>query len=147
MPGTYFHTEGTVKNPLSGKQKIYKQWLQEVADKEEGNIKEIHYIFCDDAFILDMNKNYLSHDFYTDIITFPFSHDKKDIKADIYISVDTVASNAELFKTTFENELKRVIVHGLLHMLGYQDKSKEQAAIMRDKENYYISQFPATIPG
>ena len=147
MQGIYFHSEGTVKNPLSGKQKIYKQWLQEVAKKEEGCIQEIHYIFCDDSYILEMNKNYLNHDYYTDIITFPYSHDKKDIKADIYISVDTVASNAEQFNVTFDNELNRVIVHGLLHMLGYQDKSDEQALVMREKENYYISQFPATIPG
>lgn len=141
MPGIYFHTEAISKNPLTGKQKLYKDWLQEVAGAEEGTIKEIHYIFCDDEYILQINKNYLNHDYYTDIITFPYSQGNKDIKADIYISIDTVRSNAEEFKTTFDDELKRVMVHGLLHMLGYQDKSIEQSSIMREKENQYINIF------
>lgn len=141
MPGIFFHTEAISKNPLSGKQKTYKNWLLQVAGLEGGTVKEIHYIFCDDDYILQINKNYLNHDYYTDIITFPYSEDKKDIKADIYISVDTVRSNAEEFKTTFDDELKRVIVHGLLHMLGYKDKTEEQSMAMRGKENQYIRIF------
>lgn len=139
MPKIQFHTEGNVRNPLTGKINPYKDWLLQIADTEEGSIDEIHYIFCDDDYILKINRDFLQHDYYTDIITFPYSDGKKEVKSDIYISIDTVRSNAEEYAQTFEEELKRVIVHGLLHLLGYNDKTEADARVMRQKENHYIA--------
>lgn len=137
MPGIHFHVE-EVKNPLAGKVKKYKTWLNSIAASEGGSIEEIHYIFCNDAYILEINKSYLNHDYYTDIITFPYSRGKTKIKSDIFISLETVATNGEKFNETFQQELHRVMAHGLLHLLGYNDKTDEEEKIMRKKENDYI---------
>ncbi|MFZ1703935.1 MAG: rRNA maturation RNase YbeY [Saprospiraceae bacterium] len=137
MSKIFFHLE-MVSHPLKGKIKEYKDWLNNVASSENGRIEELNYIFCDDDYILKINQDFLQHDYYTDIITFPYSTNKTKIKADIYISIDTVKSNAEEFGETFKRELQRVMVHGLLHMLGYNDKTTEQSVLMREKENIYI---------
>ena len=148
MPGIYFHAE-EVKNPLAGKVKKYKIWLDSLAANEGGHIEEIHYIFCNDSYILEINKSYLNHDYFTDIITFPYSEEKSGIKSDIFISLETVLSNSETYKEPFEKELHRVMAHGLLHLLGYNDKTPEDEKIMRKKENEYIllwEQMEKTIP-
>lgn len=118
--------------------KTLKYWIKLVAKKEGAVVKDLNFIFCDDAFLLEKNKTYLKHNSLTDIITFDYS-DKNNISGDIFISIDRVKINALSFSKSFENELKRVIIHGVLHLLGYRDKSKKEKIIMREKEDFYLS--------
>lgn len=135
MQKIVFHNERNKIHPLKGKIKKYKNWLMAITAEEGGEIDEIHFIFCDDDYILEINRNFLNHDYFTDIITFPYSQKKNKLKADIYISVDTVRSNAEEYNESFENELNRVMAHGLLHLLGYNDKSEFESELMRKMED------------
>ena len=98
---------------------------------------EINYIFCSDPYLLEINKQYLGHDYFTDILTFDYSQ-KPVVSGDLFISIDTVRENAEYYGATFEEELHRVIVHGLLHLIGYDDHTPEEQKTMREKENYYL---------
>ena len=118
-----------------------QQWIAAVAKSYGYRVGAITYIFCNDEKILQVNRQFLQHDYYTDIITFDdtIGH---TIQGDIYISLDTVASNAELQQTDYQDELNRVIVHGVLHLIGYDDHTEEDIATMRAKENYYLSQRP-----
>ena len=110
--------------------------------RKEGFVADaINYIFCTDAYLLEMNQAYLQHDTYTDIITFALSAKGEPLVSDIYISVERVQENAAIFKTTFKQELHRVIFHGLLHLIGYGDKNKAQAGQMRVKENEYLKLY------
>lgn len=118
--------------------KLVKSWLQSIAKSEDVDIKRMNYIFCSDSYILKVNQDYLQHDYYTDIITFDLS-ESKAIESDIYISVDRVKENAIEFKSNTETELLRVIAHGLLHLIGYNDKSKDEQIIMRKKEEACLS--------
>lgn len=115
----------------------HREWLKAVALEENRRLGEISVIFCSDTCLLDINRKYLGHDYYTDIITFDYSEGDK-ISGDLFISVDTVRSNSEYYSTGFEDELDRVIVHGLLHLIAYDDHTDEQSAVMRAKENYYL---------
>ena len=142
MSGIFFHLEGNITHPLKGKVKVYKNWLTQIAALENCIIKDIHFVFCDDEKILEINKQFLNHDYYTDIITFPYSQQKDSLKAEIYISIDTVSSNAETYDESFDSELKRVIAHGLLHMIGYNDKTEDDEKIMREKEDQCLNIFP-----
>lgn len=108
-------------------------WLSKVCDLEQKSIKEINIIFCSDEYLLTMNKEYLSHDYYTDIITFDYYTEA--ITGDLFISIDRVRENALMNNVSFDNELRRVIAHGVLHLLGYGDKSEEESILMRKKEN------------
>ena len=110
-----------------------------VAKEETHSIENINYIFCSDEYLLNVNQEHLQHDYYTDIITFDLSDVKGQIVADIFISVDRVRENSLDAKTTFDNEMHRVLVHGLLHLIGYNDKTESEQSVMRSKENYYIS--------
>ena len=101
----------------------------------------LNYIFCSDDYLLEINKQYLDHDYYTDIITFDNSEDEALLEGDIYISVDRVTENAENFNTSFEVELRRVMVHGVLHLLGFDDTTDELKAQMRSKEDEYLQIF------
>lgn len=130
------NTSFTLKN----KNKI-KAWIVASVQEEEHHISEIQYIFCDDSFILELNKKALQHNYFTDIITFQYNNKKEPIQSEIYISVDTVKSNAKLFNTSFQKELLRVIIHGVLHCCGYNDKTKAQEKQIRDKENYYLNKI------
>jgi rRNA maturation RNase YbeY len=121
---------------LQHKQHI-KNWIKLVAEKEKKQIGNINYIFCTDEELLDVNIKHLNHNTYTDIITFDYSENPK-IHGDIFISVERVLENSSKFKTTFENELSRVMIHGILHLCGYKDKSKKDAEQMREKENSSI---------
>ena len=94
-------------------------------------------VFCSDNYLLDVNLKFLQHDYYTDIITFDYC-EKDILSGDLFISIDSVRANADFFGTTFENELNRVIVHGILHLIGYDDHCDEDIAEMRAKENYYL---------
>lgn len=109
--------------------------------KEVKKKLNITYVFCSDEHLLNMNKQFLEHDYYTDIITFPLFENEKEIEAEIYISVDRVKDNAIKLKTDFQEELHRVIFHGVLHLMGYKDKSKADKETMRGMENKWIRQF------
>ncbi len=116
-----------------------KNWIQDTITREGGELSFLNYIFCSDQYLHKMNIEYLQHDTYTDIITFPYREDK--IESDIFISIDRVRENAEKFGVAFEEELYRVIIHGVLHLLGFGDKTEEEKKKMRAKENEYIRQF------
>ena len=130
-----FHSE--TKFQLKQKAKV-KSWIKKAFAKEGKTIKDINFVFCDDRFLNEKNKTYFGHDSFTDIITFDYS-EKDLISGDIFISIDRVKENASLFNTSFENELSRVIIHGILHLLGYKDKSEKEKKIIRAKEDFYLS--------
>lgn len=115
-------------------------WIINVISEEGCILDEINYIFCDDAFLLKLNVEYLNHDTLTDIISFDNSIGKI-IQGDIFISVERVADNAKDFNVSLQEELHRVMVHGVLHFCGYKDKSESESMLMRQKENYYIKQL------
>ena len=117
---------------------VHNAWLKAVAVEENCRLGEISVIFCSDAYLLDMNRKYIGHDYFTDIITFDYSEGEL-LSGDLFISVDTVRSNASFYSAEFDDELDRVIVHGLLHLIGYDDHSEEEFAAMKEKENYYLS--------
>ena len=114
------------------------QWLKVVAESEIRRLGQISIIFCSDNYILDINMKYLQHDYFTDIITFDYCKGDK-LSGDLFISIDSVRENARLYDVDFQEELYRVIVHGVLHLIGYDDHTKAQKAQMKDKEDYYLS--------
>ena len=116
------------------------RWIKSVAETYNKKIGEIAYIFCSDDCILKINNEYLQHDYYTDIITFDYS-DGNIISGDMFISLDTVKSNAEKFGESFEKELYRVIVHGILHLCGQGDKTSEERIEMTRKEDLALASF------
>ena len=115
-------------------------WIINVISEEGCILDEINYIFCDDAFLLKLNVEYLNHDTLTDIISFDNSIGKI-IQGDIFISVERVADNAKDFNVSLQEELHRVMVHGVLHFCGYKDKSESESMLMKQKENHYIKQL------
>lgn len=117
---------------------ITKQWLKTVAGSEMKKLGDISIIFCSDNYILDTNIKYLQHDYFTDIITFDYCQGDV-LSGDLFISVDSVRENSIYFKTKFDDELNRVIVHGLLHLIGYDDHTEDEQKQMRSKEDYYLS--------
>ena len=118
--------------------RLTSRWLKLVAGSEVRKLGDISIIFCSDPYILDVNLRYLQHDYYTDIITFDYC-EGDTLSGDLFISIDSVRENAELYGTGFADELNRVIVHGVLHLIGYDDHTDEEIAEMRAKENYYLS--------
>ena len=112
--------------------------INSIATEESRVVGDIKFVFCDDNFLLKINKEFLGHDTYTDIITFDYSIGNEVI-SEIYVSTDRVEENAKKYKQTFENEIHRVMIHGVLHLCGYNDKLAEEKQIMRDKENHYLS--------
>jgi len=135
MSVTYFNED--VPFPKL-KRRSTTNWIKETIRLEEKSIGDISFIFCSDDYLLEVNKKYLTHDYYTDIITFDYVEDGL-ISGDIFISIDRVKENAKLFSTSMENELNRVLVHGVLHLLGYKDKIKKDKTLMTFKENYYLN--------
>jgi rRNA maturation RNase YbeY len=126
---------------FSLKEKLkHKAWLNEVAKQEGKKILELTYVFCSDEYLLQINQEYLNHDTLTDIVTFDNSEDLQKIEGDIFISIERVLENGNKLGTS-ETELERVMVHGLLHLLGYKDKKKEDKALMTEKEDFYIKQY------
>lgn len=109
-------------------------WLQKVSEKENKDIGEINYIFCSDKYILEVNKQYLNHDYFTDIISFDYS-EGNTISGDLFISLDTIKDNADYYKVDYDDELKRVIIHGVLHLLKYNDKTDAEQDVMTKMEN------------
>lgn len=119
-----------------------KRWIKQVLESEGKTEGELVYIFSDDEQMIELNRSYLNHDTYTDIITFPTSHQSPIISGDIFISIDRVRDNALLLQSSFEIEFKRVLVHGILHLIGYDDHTDEEKLMMRSKEDYYLSLQP-----
>ncbi len=132
-----FHYEADFQ--LENEDKL-ADWVSRIIASEGGICKQIDYIFCSDIYLLELNKKHLSHDTFTDIITFDYSEGKQ-IGGDIFISIDRVRENAGIFKTDFDEELLRVMAHGLLHLFEYTDKSEGGKAEMRGKENEKIKLF------
>ena len=112
-------------------------WIKDTIRAEGKRVGDISFIFCSDNYLLEVNKNYLDHDYFTDIITFDYVEGFL-ISGDIFISVDRVLDNSVEFKTTFENELNRILIHGVLQLLGYKDKDKKDKLLMTEKENIYL---------
>lgn len=119
---------------------IYTDWISSVILSENKSEGEINYIFCNDDYLVEINQQYLNHDTLTDIISFDYSLGN-EIHGDIYISIERVHENAEEFKVSFEEELKRVMIHGVLHYCGYKDKSESDELLMRSKEDEKIKLF------
>lgn len=115
-------------------------WILDTIANEKHKVEEINYVFCDDEYLHKLNVEFLNHDTLTDIISFDYSVGKI-IQGDIFISVERVAENAMDFKVPFENELNRVMVHGVLHYCGYKDKSEDEAKLMRQKEDFYLARL------
>tara|TARA_B110000444_G_C18361839_1_gene376369 strand:+ start:101 stop:505 length:405 start_codon:yes stop_codon:yes gene_type:complete len=113
-------------------------WLDKVINNENKRTGEIVLVFCNDSYLLQKNIQFLKHDTLTDVITFDYS-EGEEISGDILISVDRVKENSEVFEVKFSSELDRVMVHGLLHLLGYKDRTKKDAKLMRQKEDFYLS--------
>jgi probable rRNA maturation factor len=132
-------TSGFILKERQKKKKLLKSIIENHGFKQG----EINYIFLDDEGLLKINIEYLNHNTYTDIITFDNSDSEKIIEGDIFISVDRVRENAEKFKAPFENELVRVLSHGVLHLVGYKDKSPEDASKMREAEEHAIQEYLA----
>jgi len=129
--------EEDIRVPLNKKREI-KSWLQNVAKEEGKKIGELNYVFCSDNYLLEMNQQYLNHNTLTDIITFDQSDNPTIVEGDIYISFDRVKENGSSLQSE-KTELYRVMVHGLLHLLGYKDKKTEEQQLMRSKEDYYLT--------
>tara|TARA_R110002124_G_scaffold113718_2_gene268190 strand:+ start:1877 stop:2290 length:414 start_codon:yes stop_codon:yes gene_type:complete len=118
-----------------------KKWLSTICKSNSYDNFSLNYIFCSDDYLLEINKQYLDHDYYTDIITFDNSESEELLEGDIYISIDRVNENANNFKASFDTELRRVIVHGLLHLIGFEDTTDELKAEMRLKEDECLQLF------
>lgn len=121
---------------------IIKKWLSTIIQDHNYELIELNYIFCSDEYLYKINVEYLNHDDYTDIITFDNSESPNQIEADIFISTQRVKENASVFNSEFSHELNRVIVHGLLHLLGFGDKTEEEKKLMRKNEDACLSLLP-----
>ena len=119
-----------------------KAWLLDVIEAEGFKAVEITYVICSDEYLLQLNRQFLAHDDYTDILTFPLGMSEDTLAGEIYISSERVVENASLFQTEPSSELLRVMVHGLLHLAGYDDHTQQQKAAMRAKEDYYLNLHP-----
>jgi probable rRNA maturation factor len=129
------------KLPYNGKRRL-KSFLPQLAAMEGRTLVDLNYVFCSDDFLLDINKRFLAHDYFTDIITFDLGGEGPEcIDGEIYISVDRVMENSTQMNVSFEEELVRVVFHGLLHLCGYKDKTKQETATMRAAEDRYLSIF------
>ena len=131
----FFHTE-EIDFQLKKKKKV-RNWLTELAKTEDKIIEELNYIFCSDEYLLEVNKEHLDHDYFTDVITFDYCENNV-ISGDIFISIDRVKENAKSFGKSFKNELRRVMAHGLLHLMGYKDKNETDETEMRKMEDFAL---------
>ena len=137
---TNFFSEKSTYSPKN-KKKIRKL-IELICKDQNKSLVFLNCIFCSDNYLLEINKKYLKHNFYTDVITFDHREkEDKNIEGDVYISIDRVKENAKLYGVKTESELTRVIIHGVLHLCGFNDKNKKEKKIMGDKENKYISLY------
>lgn len=135
MIAFFYETDFLIPN-----EELWKKWILSAVEKEGFQTDEINYIFCDDEYLLQINIEYLQHDYYTDVIGFQYS-EGNSLSGDIYISIDRIHENAIENNVSFEKELARVIIHGILHFMNYKDKTDEQAVEMRNIEDKYLSFF------
>ncbi|GAB3500361.1 rRNA maturation RNase YbeY [Spirosoma knui] len=134
----FFNEDVPYKLP---KQQVTRQWLKRQAEAEGYAVGELNYIFCSDEHVLQVNRDYLQHDYYTDIITFDQSEEDGKLEGDIFVSVERVADNANQLGVSADQEMRRVLAHGLLHLCGYGDKTDEEAALMRTKEEEWLEKW------
>jgi rRNA maturation RNase YbeY len=139
MPARIYFFKSNIKFRFSNKRASIK-WIETIIKKNGQRAGEINFIFCSDLFLLEINRQYLKHDYFTDIITFDYSA-WKIVNGEIYISIDRVRQNADSLKVKFQDELRRVIIHGVLHLLGFLDHTKPQKKQMRKKEDACLSLF------
>ena len=118
----------------------YKAWLEDIILSEGKKLGEISYIFCNDEYLLKVNQDYLQHDYYTDIITFDYVKGRT-ISGEIFVSLQRISDNASTLSREYEEELRRVLAHGILHLSGYKDKSEAEEKEMRDKEDFYLARY------
>lgn len=141
MKHIHFFTEDLVfqlSNP-----DLTLRWLSQILADHATEVENLNFIFCPDGYLLEVNQTYLNHDFYTDIITFDYREEaKKPLESDIFISIDRVKDNAQKMAISFDRELHRVIAHGILHLLGWNDKTPEEQQLMREKEEACLSLHP-----
>ncbi len=121
--------------------KELKFFFFSIFENEKVDFESVSYIFCRDAFLLDLNKKYLQHDTYTDIITFTLSGRSTPIIAEIYISVERIRENSMSLEVGYQEELRRVMIHGILHLCGYSDHTEKEKQLMREKENFYLQNY------
>ncbi len=126
--------------PVELQKNLVRNYIRDIIISEGFRQGEISLIFCNDEYLLDVNRKYLSHDFFTDIITFNYTEDNI-ISGDLFISIDRVKENADQFIVSFNQELMRVVFHGILHMTGYDDKTEEEKVRMRKRENDYLEKY------
>ena len=132
-----FHKQTQEKIP---NKTLYKKWIKEMAQQLDKRVGELNFIFCSDDQLLELNQQYLQHDTLTDVITFDYS-EENFIQGDIFISTERVLENAIEFGVDFNVELRRVMAHGVLHLCGYKDKTKNDSKMMREKENWALSEY------
>lgn len=138
MGAVHFFTEDT-SYKLKNKLKL-KSWIKDTIVAEGYKLDELNYILCSDEYLLQINQQYLNHDTYTDIVTFDNSDQEQIIIGDIFISVERTQENAVKFNVSPDTELHRVIIHGVLHLMGYKDKSAADKKLMTQKEDFYLTQ-------
>lgn len=129
-----------IKLPSFVSKRDLKQAVKNLVSNEGKHLKDLSLVFTDDDYLLEVNKQYLNHDYFTDVITFDYS-DFPEVSGDVMISLDRVMDNALSMNLPYEHEFYRVVFHGVLHLCGYKDKSKEDVAVMREKEDFYIQRF------
>ena len=126
--------------PPQIKRKVFNKWIKSIVELNQMRIGDINFIFCSDQYLLQINKEYLQHDYFTDIITFN-NNSNNLISGDIYLSIETIAANAKTYQVSFINELKRVMIHGILHLIGFDDQNIDQQTVMRQKEDEALNMF------
>lgn len=131
-----FHSESI--DFQNNKAEITAKWLERCILNEGKKTGPINFIYCSDDYLLQVNQDFLNHDYFTDVITFDYS-DENEISGDVFISIDRVKENAEVNNVNFENELNRVMIHGVLHLMGYKDSKPEEKAEIRAKEDFYLA--------
>jgi rRNA maturation RNase YbeY len=134
-----FYFEGC-EAPSFFSDKAIRRWLEQVVSEYSYKVDSLAFIFCRDDYLLKINQQYLNHDYYTDVITFDYTTGKK-LSGDVFISIDMVQANAMQYESTYEEELCRVIVHGVLHLMGFKDKSDEERSLMRQNEERALKLF------
>ena len=140
----HFHIEPPLVFALASTNSL-QQWLTKICQSKSHKIMGLNYIFCTDDYLLEINQQYLAHDYYTDVITFDHSETEQVIEGDIFISIDRVKENAQDLQLPFEQELKRVMAHGLLHLLGFGDKTPTEEKEMRQQEEQALALFSSSM--
>jgi rRNA maturation RNase YbeY len=140
VPHIYFFLEEVSYN-LKDKKKI-REWIIKSAENEDYTIGSLNFIFTNDNVLLQLNKEYLRHSTLTDIITFDLSEKERELSGDIFISIDRAKENSREFNDSLSDEVHRLIIHGVLHLMGYKDKTPEEKQVMREKEEFYLSLPP-----